>query len=55
MNQTSVFSRDYKVITIDLAGHGHSSSNRIDYTMLSFANDIKAVIDREKINRKANT
>ena len=51
MNQTSVFSRDYKVITIDLAGHGHSSSNRIDYTMLSFANDIKAVIDREKINR----
>jgi len=50
-NQTSVFSKDYQVITVDLAGHGNSSSNRIDYTMLSFARDIKAVIDREKINR----
>ena len=50
-NQTSVFSKDYQVITVDLAGHGNSSSNRIDYTMLSFAKDIKAVIDREKINR----
>jgi len=50
-NQTSVFSKDYQVITVDLAGHGNSSSNRIDYTMLSFAKDIKAVIDREGINR----
>lgn len=50
-NQTSVFLKGYKVITIDLAGHGNSSSNRVDYTMLSFANDIKAVIDREKIDR----
>ncbi|MGQ1786505.1 MULTISPECIES: alpha/beta fold hydrolase [unclassified Saccharicrinis] len=50
-NQTSVFSKDYKVIAIDLAGHGNSSTNRVDCTMLSFAKDIKAVIDREKINR----
>ena len=50
-NQASVFSKDYQVITIDLAGHGNSSSNRNDYTMLSFAKDIKAVIDREKISR----
>ena len=45
------FSKDYMVITIDLAGHGNSSSNRTDYTMLSFANDVSAVIDREGINR----
>ena len=50
-NQTSAFSKDYMVITIDLAGHGNSSSNRTDYTMLSFANDVNAVIDREGINR----
>jgi pimeloyl-ACP methyl ester carboxylesterase len=50
-NQTSVFSKDYKVITVDLAGHGHSSSNRTDYTIASFANDVKAVIDKEKINK----
>ncbi len=50
-HQTSEFSEDYQVITIDMAGHGHSSFNRIDYTMLSFAEDIKAVIDKENINR----
>ena len=50
-NQTSVFSKEYQVITVDMAGHGHSSLNRIDYTMLSFAEDIKAVIEKEKINR----
>jgi pimeloyl-ACP methyl ester carboxylesterase len=50
-NQTLVFSKDYQVITIDIAGHGHSSSNRIDYTMISFAEDIKAVIEKEKINK----
>jgi pimeloyl-ACP methyl ester carboxylesterase len=50
-NQTSMFSKNYQVITIDMAGHGHSSLNRIDYTMLSFAEDIKAVIDKEKIDR----
>ena len=50
-NQTSVFSKDYQEITIDIAGHGNSSLSRIDYTMLSFAEDVKAVIDREKINR----
>jgi len=50
-NQTSLFSKKYQVITVDVAGHGHSSSNRADYTMVSFAKDVKAVIDREKIDR----
>ena len=50
-NQLSSFSKNHRVITIDLAGHGNSSSNRTDYTMLSFAKDIKAVINKEKINR----
>jgi len=49
-NQTSVFLKDYQVITVDIAGHGHSSLNRIDYTILSFARDIKAVIEKENIN-----
>ena len=50
-NQTNVFSKDYQVITIDIAGHGNSSLSRTNYTMLSFAEDIKAVIDNENINR----
>jgi pimeloyl-ACP methyl ester carboxylesterase len=50
-DQISAFSKEYKVITIDLAGHGHSSSNRLDYTIESFADDVKAVINKEKIDR----
>lgn len=49
--QLSVFSKDYQVIAIDLAGHGNSSQDRLDYTMLAFARDIKAVIEKEKINK----
>ncbi len=49
-NQTLDFSEEYQVITIDLAGHGNSSYNREDYTMVSFANDIKAVIEKEGIS-----
>lgn len=49
-NQIGYFSKEYQVITIDLAGHGNSSFNRKDYTMASFARDIKAVIEKEGIN-----
>lgn len=49
-NQTEYFSKEYQMITIDLAGHGNSSYNRKDYTMVSFAHDIKAVIEKEGIN-----
>ena len=49
-NQTEYFSKAYQMITIDLAGHGNSSYNREDYTMVSFAHDIKAVIEKEAIN-----
>ena len=47
--QLSTFSKHYQVITIDLAGHGNSSLGRLDYTMLSFANDVKAVIEKAGI------
>ncbi|MBE0366909.1 alpha/beta fold hydrolase [Pseudoalteromonas aurantia] len=49
-NQILYLSEKYQVIAIDLAGHGNSSYNREDYTMVSFANDIKAVIEKEGIN-----
>lgn len=47
--QISTFAKDYKVITIDLAGHGNSSANRQNYSVLSFAYDVKSVITQEKI------
>ncbi len=43
--QISFFSKKYKMVLVDLAGHGHSSSERKNYTMKSFGEDIKAVID----------
>jgi len=49
--QISVFSKEYQVITVDLAGHGHSSSDRSEFSMLSFAKDVKAIIDKENIDR----
>jgi len=50
-NQLHPFTKSHQVITLDLAGHGHSSSNRSDYLMLSFAKDVKAIIDQEKVNK----
>ena len=49
--QIPVFSKEYQVITVDLAGHGHSSLDRSDFSMLSFAKDVKAIIDKESIDR----
>lgn len=43
--QLPVFSKNYKVVLIDLAGHGHSGFNRQDYTMRAFGEDVKAVIE----------
>jgi pimeloyl-ACP methyl ester carboxylesterase len=49
--QIPVFAKEYQVIIIDLAGHGHSSLNRLNFSMLSFANDVKAIINKETIDR----
>jgi pimeloyl-ACP methyl ester carboxylesterase len=39
------FSRDHRVIVIDLAGHGHSGLEREAYTMAAFGKDVRAVIE----------
>jgi pimeloyl-ACP methyl ester carboxylesterase len=38
---------DYRVITLDLAGHGRSSGDRSDWTMEAFAGDVAAVIEQD--------
>ena len=40
----------FKESTMDLAGHGNSSFNREEYTMVAFAEDIKAVIEKEQLD-----
>lgn len=43
--QIEYFKQDYKIVAIDLAGHGESGLDRKNYTMQSFANDVSAVIN----------
>jgi len=48
--QVDYFSKKYKVIAIDLAGHGESGLGRVDWTIQNYAKDVKAVIDKEKLD-----
>ncbi len=43
--QISYFSKNYKIILIDLAGHGHSGMTREKYTMKAFGEDVQAVVE----------
>ena len=43
--QVSHFADGYRVVTVDLAGHGHSGLGREDYTLRSFGEDVRAVAD----------
>lgn len=45
-NQVRAFSPKYKVVTIDLAGHGESGLERSDYTLQSFSEDVAAVVNK---------
>ena len=50
-NQIPVFAKEYRAITVDLAGHGHSSFGRSEFSIWSFARDVKAILDKENIDR----
>ena len=43
--QLTHFAARHRIVTVDLAGHGHSGSGREDYTMSSFGEDVRAVAD----------
>lgn len=43
--QTPHFSAKYRVVTLDLAGHGHSGMARTRYTMKAFGEDVQAVTE----------
>ncbi|MGF1493668.1 MAG: alpha/beta fold hydrolase [Microcoleaceae cyanobacterium] len=44
--QIKKFSEDYQVVWLDLAGHGKSGSNRQEYTMSAFGQDVAAVVNQ---------
>lgn len=49
--QLSHFSKNHRVVVLDLAGHGHSGSTRTKYTMKAFGEDVQAVTEATNSNR----
>lgn len=47
--QVPYFSARYRVVTIDLPGHGASGKNRKNWTVESYAKDLASVIEREDL------
>lgn len=50
-HQIEPFSKKYKVITIDLGGHGESGFGRTDWTISSFGSDVATVVKELKLKR----
>ncbi|MHB8094152.1 MAG: alpha/beta fold hydrolase [Candidatus Aminicenantales bacterium] len=49
--QVAAFSKTYKTVAVDLAGHGKSGLNRKAWTIPAFGEDVAAVIRAEKLDR----
>ncbi len=49
--QTDFFTTKYRVVAVDLAGHGASDKTRLNYTIESFADDVIAVIKRLQLKK----
>jgi pimeloyl-ACP methyl ester carboxylesterase len=45
-NQVDEFAKDYRVVTVDLGGHGRSGMNRKVWTMAAFGADVAAVVNK---------
>src|SRR5262245_33688158 len=43
-NQADAFASDFKVVTVDQAGHGASGTNRKEWTVEALAGDVVAVV-----------
>lgn len=51
-DQVKTFSSKYKIVTIDLGGHGESGKNRKDFTPKSFGDDIAAVVNKLNLKKE---
>jgi pimeloyl-ACP methyl ester carboxylesterase len=50
-NQVPVFAKNYRVVTIDLPGHGESGQGRKNWSIESFADDVNTVITKLNLKR----
>lgn len=49
--QVDVFARDYRIVTLDLAGHGASGIERPEWTLEAYGHDVKAVVEELDLDR----
>jgi len=49
--QIDYFAQNHKVVRLDLAGHGESGSDRNDWSISAFSQDVIAVIEKLKLDR----
>lgn len=49
--QIEPFSKQFKVVAVDLAGHGDSGRNRERWTIQSYGDDVAAVVEKLNLNR----
>ncbi|MGH2575121.1 MAG: alpha/beta fold hydrolase [Ignavibacteria bacterium] len=47
-NQIEFFKNNYQVVTLDLGGHGNSGTNRKNWTISSFGDDVVSVVNQFK-------
>ena len=50
-NQVAEFSKTYRVVTIDLPGHGESGQGRKTYSVESYGDDVKTVVTKLNLKR----
>lgn len=50
-DQLKAFAGRYRVVALDLPGHGESGANRTKWGLSEFGADVKAVVDAEKLKR----
>ena len=46
VRQVEAFKDEYRVVTLDMAGHGQSGSNREQWTVERFGDDVAAVVNQ---------
>ena len=51
VNQVPEFAKNYRVVTIDLPGHGESGQGRKDWSIASFGQDVKTVVTKLDLKR----
>lgn len=50
-NQVAEFAKNYRVVTIDLPGHGQSGQGRKSWSIPSFGEDVKTVVTKLELKR----